>query len=321
MAARIQVGGRRGAAARAMAYGTLACLLVLTSPGGAARATAALETGAAFSAAAAAAAPAPAEPAPGVRVVLEHLIIRPVPGRPGSGFEVLDLLRLDISEDDVGPEGPVFSVPLPPGHEGLQVLSGLRRAAQAVGGRQVRGLLEQPRGQLLTVAVRYRLPASRFPDTWVLARPYPVETTVVLLHPDAAVAVAGALAAGELNVDGTPYRAYVSRAAGGTGTVVLAPLVRPRTGLDGIALLPVVALAGAVAVTWQVVRLRRRAARRGQGQGGREVERLVERMLDSDGEFAAGYLEESRYRQLREATLSRLAHHLESTGRAGGGRR
>ena len=305
-----------------MACGTLAALLACSSP--AAARAAGDPTGArAPGRDGAAAAPAPSEPTAGVRVVSEHLVIRPMPGRPASGFEILDLLRLEVPEGAAGPDGPLFSVSLPAGHQGLQVLSGLREGTRAVGDQQVRGRLEQPRGRLLTVAVRYRLPASRFPHAWALTRPYPVETTVVLLHPDAAVAVAGARAAGELDVEGTPYRAYVSQASGGSGTVVLAPLARPRPGPGPAAAVPVVVLAGLLAATWQLVRLglRHRRARPGQDPAGHEVDRLVDRVLELDAQYEAGYLEPPRYRQLREAALSRLAQRLGGQGPSGGGRR
>lgn len=324
MASGDPAGGRRGAATRRMACGALAALLVWCLAA-ASRAAADPTAAGPPQPAGAAAAPVLFGPTPGVRVVSEHLVIRPLPGRAGSGFDVLDLLRLEVSGGAAGPDGPLFAVPLPAGHEGLQVLSGLREGTLAVGQQQVRGRLEQPRGRLLTVAVRYRLPASRFPHAWALARPYPVEATVVLLHPDAAVAVAGARAAGELDVEGTPYRAYVSQASEGSGTVVLAPLARPRPLPGPAAAVPVVVLAGALAATWRLVRLglglRHRRARPGRDPAGREVDRLVDRVLELDGQYAAGYLEVSRYRQLREAALSQLARRLGGQGGCGGGHR
>lgn len=298
------------------------------------------------------AAPEAPSPAPSLRVALEHLVIRPLPDRPQSGIEVLDLLRVELPQVAPGSPGPLFSVPLPAGHQGLEVLSGLRPDSVAVGAQQVRGLLELSGSRLLTVAVRYRLPASRIPHGWAVVRPYPVEATVVLVHPEAAVAVAGAQAAGELEVDGTAYRAYVHRAGDGAGAVVLAPLLRTRPDPDPMGALPAVALAGAVAVAWQLMRWRRRrraagqapdpgrvgqerAARWARGAGlqpgplqagpgrepaaDREVDRLVDRILELDAQFAAGYLEQTPYRKRREALLSRLAQQLAPTPSDGGG--
>ena len=254
------------------------------------------------------------------QVVAEHLVLGPA---PGGGLDVLELVRLawpaPASAPGPRPSQPASTlvVPLPGGYQDLQVLGGLQGPHRLLGGRQLAGVPAPPQeGSVSSVALRFRLPASRLPSSWVLARPYPLpEGMVILLHPAVALEVAGAVPAGQLEVEGVAYRAFVGRPAGGSGPV-LRPEGRARPWAAAFAL----PMAAALAVGWSLSRRRARSrppASARPAEEDRRVRQLLARILELEAEHAAGYLDPATFRRLRQQAVERLAGRL--TGPAAGG--
>ena len=251
----------------------------------------------------------------GFHVRMEHLVIRP---SGSGGFEVLDVMRLER----VGPAaGPVrFTLPLVAGYEGLRVLEGLVAGSQTAGPDFLSGELAGEGGGTVTVAVAYRVGQRDRGEPWLLLRPYPVEVLILMVHPDLAVGVTGAQAAGELEVDGTPYQTYMREGLGPGAAVALTVGLRAaRPGPAGVRVAALAAtaaaagIAGALAVALVGWRRRGRPELVRPGASSRIRDRLADEVLALDAEFAAGYLEEARYRQRRQEALARLARWIEAT--------
>lgn len=249
-------------------------------------------------------------------VPLEHLIITPSQQVPGS-YEVLDVFRLRraASGGAAGPEA-AFSVPLPAGREAVRVVAGFREGTARVLPETVEGLVAWTEAEgSATVAVAYRVPASALPHPWPLVRPFAVGALLVLVHPDLEAAVAGAGQAGPVEVEGTTYVGFVRENLPAGEPVLLVAQSRPGAGGGGgllpsrgawaaVALAAAAAAAGAgAAVAW-----------RRRGAAGLRRRRLVDAVLTLDAEFAAGYLEPERYRDLRRRLMERLAREMAAEG-------
>ncbi len=260
----------------------------------------------------------PVDPqAGGFHARMEHLVIRPSGPGGSGGFEVLDVVRLER----VGPAaGPIrFTLPLVAGYEGLRVLEGLVAESQTAGPDFLSGELAGQGGDSVTVAVAYRVGRRERGEPWLLLRPYPVEVLILMVHPDLSVGVTGAEATGELELDGTPYQTYVREGLGPGAAVALTVGLRgTRTGPGEVrvAVLAGTAAAAGIAGALAALAVWRRRGRPEQVRpavSSRIRDRLADEVLALDAEFAAGYLEEARYRQRRQEALARLARWIEAT--------
>lgn len=242
---------------------------------------------------------------PDVAVSLEHLVVTPG-GSPSDTLEVLDVLRLHPASLQAG--SGRFSVPLPPGYEGLRVLAGFREGTVQAGPDHVQGEVAWDAaetaegGPSATVAVAYRVPVASLPHPWALSRPFAVEALFLMMHADLETSVAGAQETGSVQLEGETYRGFVRQGLPAGEPVLLA--VRMRPGPAGAAwpwwawaglAAGLAGLAGLVAWRWRA------------GSRLRARRRMVEALLTLDAEHAAGYLETERYQALRRQLMERLA--------------
>ena len=260
---------------------------------------------------------APAADAASFEVPLEHLVISPSDAVPDA-YEVLDVFRLRRTSAGGASDGDVgFAVPLPSGHQEVQVLAGFRVDTVRVLPDRLEGMVEwADAGDTATVAVAYRVPASALPHPWPLSRSFAVGTLFVMLHPQVEGAVAGAEPAGTLEMGGATYVGYVRQNLPAGEPVLVVPRLRAANrGRGGVPAWAwaAIGLALAAGAAGTAVALRRRNASTALRR-----RRLVEAVLNLDAEFAAGYLEAGRYHALRRKLMQQLAGDLASEAAGAG---